>query len=183
MEKWARVVGYVGYYEVSTAGRVRSVARVVTRGTVKQPLRGKLLSPGRNPKTGHLTVGLNRAGKVRYFYVHRLVAVAFIPNPSGLPEVNHKDLDKGNNAKSNLEWMTHSGNKRHASENGVVFGRPLCGEEAGNSKLTWRQVRAIRRSYATGRYSQAALAARFGVTQPTVGAIVRLATWKEQVGS
>lgn len=43
-------------------------------------------------------------GKVKNEAIHRLVALAFIPNPSGLPEVNHKDENKQNNCINNLEW-------------------------------------------------------------------------------
>lgn len=182
MPRWATVTGYEGYYQVSTDGGVRSVDRVVVRGHVRQPLRGKLLRPSRNKKTGYLTVGLYKNGVTTYFYVHRLVAEAFIPNPDRLPEVNHKNLDKSDNRASNLEWKTHSGNKMHAIENGVVFGRPLRGEEAGNAKLTWEKVRAIRRKYATGGYTQKTLADAYGVSQPTIGYVVRNATWVEEEG-
>jgi hypothetical protein len=51
--------------------------------------------------------------------LHRLVAAAFIPNPNGLPEVNHKDGDKSNNCVSNLEWSTHKNNMRHARKNNL----------------------------------------------------------------
>ena len=53
------------------------------------------------------------------FTVHRLVAQAFIPNPLGLPEVNHKDGVKPNCKASNLEWMTRSENKDHAVDKGL----------------------------------------------------------------
>lgn len=53
-------------------------------------------------------------------FVHRLVALTFIPNPDGLPEVNHRDGDKRNNAVANLEWMTHADNGRHASHLGLL---------------------------------------------------------------
>lgn len=51
--------------------------------------------------------------------VHRLVAMAFIPNPDNLPEVNHKDGNKHNNHFTNLEWCTASNNKQHAHDTGL----------------------------------------------------------------
>lgn len=58
----------------------------------------------RNKKKGYLGVSLSDNGKYVQRSVHRLVAQAFIPNPNGLPMVNHKDEDPSNNRKSNLEW-------------------------------------------------------------------------------
>jgi hypothetical protein len=52
-------------------------------------------------------------GTKRRLYAHRLVAIAYIPNPNNLPEVNHKDGNKLNNNLENLEWMTHSENNRY----------------------------------------------------------------------
>lgn len=63
----------------------------------------------------YLYVALSKKGVKYYFRVHRLVAEAFIPNPDGLPEVNHKDEDKTNNRVDNLEWCTSHDNKVYGS--------------------------------------------------------------------
>lgn len=81
----------------------------------------------RNDKTGHelkaaisnsgyLRVGLWNKQKAKNCFVHRLVAMAFVPNPENKPEVNHKDGNKLNNSASNLEWVTGAENKRHCRE-------------------------------------------------------------------
>ena len=61
--------------------------------------------------TGYQVITLNDAtGKGKQYLLHRIIATVFLPNPDNLPEVNHKDEDKTNNAVSNLEWCTHSYN-------------------------------------------------------------------------
>ena len=73
-----------------------------------------LLKPSDNGN-GYLYVS---DGK-RHYYVHRLVAVAFIPNPDNKPEVNHIDGNKSNNNASNLEWCTRRENKLHMHRTGL----------------------------------------------------------------
>ncbi len=95
-------------YFVSNLGRVKS--------TMKK--NEKILTPRENGK-GYLRVHLSVNGRIKDYYIHRLVADAFIHNPENLPEVNHKDGDKGNNHIDNLEWCTRSENIRHAFDNGL----------------------------------------------------------------
>lgn len=64
---------------------------------------------------GYLIVELRAGGKRKHKRVHRLIAEAFIPNPNGLPEVNHKDENKHNNNVANLEWCDSSYNKQYGS--------------------------------------------------------------------
>ena len=66
---------------------------------------------------GYRSVRLSRAGgKPKNFYVHRLVAQAFVPNPDNLPEVDHDDTNPANNAATNLRWCTHKQNLAWAVE-------------------------------------------------------------------
>lgn len=67
----------------------------------------------------YLSVKLCDNGKEKTVTVHRLVALAFIPNPGNLATVNHKDGNKQNNNVENLEWMTQGENKAHAFDTGV----------------------------------------------------------------
>lgn len=118
--EWRDVVGFEGLYHVSNYGDVRTTARTVPRDGG----RGDLTTPERvlraqvTPK-GYLRIQLGRDGQSANRMVHRLVAEAFIPNPSGRPEVNHLDGDKQNNVVANLEWATPSENQLHAYETGL----------------------------------------------------------------
>jgi hypothetical protein len=124
MERWKWIRRFKGLYKVSTHGRVRSVPRKVLRyfpdKIVEQKVGGKFLSiKGGNGDNPYIIVCLHQNNKPIYRYVHILVAVAFIPNPSNLREVNHKDLNPKNNMVHNLEWVSSKGNKLHARKNGV----------------------------------------------------------------
>lgn len=101
-EIWKDIEGYEGLYQVSNMGRVRSLDRKDARGN---RIKGTMLAGGSDGK-GYHTIALCRDGDVKNNLTHRLVAKAFLDNPNNLPEVNHKDEDKENNAVSNLEWCT-----------------------------------------------------------------------------
>lgn len=111
METWKAVKGYEGLYEVSDEGRVRSLDHqtLIKRGkdTYYLPVKGRVMTP-QERRHGYLAVclygrGGNKSG-FRQISVHRLVAEAFLENPNGYTEVNHKDENKQNNRLDNLEW-------------------------------------------------------------------------------
>lgn len=110
-EKWKDIAGWEGRYRVSDQGNVESYDFPNGR-------KGKRLTPQPNEK-GYLMVHLYNGAKKKTAKVHRLVAEAFVPNPRNLPEVNHHDGNKRNNAASNLEWSTRQENVAHAMENGL----------------------------------------------------------------
>lgn len=83
---------------------------VNTKGEIRHKKRKHILTPRKN-SGGYLYVGFNIEGKRKNFAVHRIVANAFIPNPNGYSEVNHKDYDRTNNNVDNLEWVSSSQNK------------------------------------------------------------------------
>lgn len=114
-EVWKPIDGYEGLYEVSSFGNVRSYKK--SRWGLRD-----------NPKIlngfmgkHYLTVVLCKDKKITK-YIHRLVAIAFIPNPEHHKEVNHIDGNKTNNHVSNLEWVSHAGNMKHAIKNDL-FGK------------------------------------------------------------
>ena len=117
-EIWIDIQGYEGLYKVSNFGRVKSIDRYVNGKLGSQcKIKGKIMKLQMNHK-GYPCVVLHKNCKANSKLVHRLVAIAFIPNPDKLPQVNHKDTNKQNNHVSNLEWITNEDNMRHAFANG-----------------------------------------------------------------
>lgn len=115
IEIWKPIKGYEDYYEVSNLGRVRSKDRIIYRtkkGFQHKP--GIIMNPTGNGN-GYLIVPLNRHGKRKNHYVHRLVAEAFIDNPKCKPQVNHLDHNRKNNNAENLEWVTCTENIRYSA--------------------------------------------------------------------
>lgn len=118
-ESWAPVEGFEGYYEVSDAGRVRSLTRNVegVDGRVTR-IQGKILKPSRM-QTGHMWLALYRDGLPSYRAVYHLVLRAFVgPAPVGA-EGCHRNGDPSNNSVANLRWGTRSTNVLDSVEHGT----------------------------------------------------------------
>ncbi len=105
--EWKDTYIYGEQYQVSQTGLVRN------------KITGHILTPQKDNK-GYLRVRLSFHNKKSSAKVHRLVAVAFIPNPYNKPQVNHRDANKENNAVGNLEWITNYENMQHAIRNGLT---------------------------------------------------------------
>lgn len=165
---WRPVVGYEGYYEVSDIGQVRGVARDVYHGNgTYRKQHSKVLRP--HPDGGgYLQVGLHREGSAHMAKIHRLVAIAFLPNPGGLLEINHLDENKRNNALSNLEWCTRKENENYgtkrmrsvANTDYKAIGQKLSKRVAqytldGELVNVWDSLRSVHKAtgYSTGNIS------------------------------
>ena len=106
-ELWKPAKGYEGIYEISSFGHIRSMSRIDPGGYHRT---GKMMKPYAQ-KTGYLNIKLCDANGVRHGeLIHRLVAKAFVDNPNGLPDINHKDENNQNNHANNLEWCTKAYN-------------------------------------------------------------------------
>ena len=118
MEEWKDIKGYIGIYQISNLGNVKSIDRVVLRNN-KYPieLKGKILYQGE--RNNYKVVQLSKDNKRKGLQVHRLVAEAFIPNLDNKSCVNHKDGNKHNNCVDNLEWATYQENHIHALNTGL----------------------------------------------------------------
>lgn len=129
--QWLPIKGYEGLYEISDTGEVRSVDRILPVTNQSDRLvKGKILIQRANKQVQYKQLFLWKNNKGTFFYVHRLVAEAFIPNPENKPEVNHIDGNRQNNLVSNLEWVTSGENSLHASKTGLrVYTNRLTKEE------------------------------------------------------
>lgn len=112
-----------------------SVSRL---GNVRNDKTGRILKPGIT--RGYLRVCLCKNGEHKNYRVHRLVAEAFIPNPLGLPQVNHIDENKLNNRAENLEWCTIQYNQEYSNAKQVVQY-----DLNGNLIANWKSTHEIQR--------------------------------------
>lgn len=110
MEIWKDIPGYEGKYQISNMGRVKSLSRNerFCKRTNEVILRTFLCG------SGYQEIILNNNGQRKPKLIHRMVAEAFVPNPEGKREVNHKNGNKLCNEYFNLEWVTPSENIRHS---------------------------------------------------------------------
>lgn len=137
--EWKSLKGIVecgDNYEISNRGEVRNVLT----GTMRKPQLCKVRGKG-----GYFQVKFNK----KKYYIHRLVALAFIPNPENKPTVNHISGDHFDNSVDNLEWASHSEQEKHAWDNGIKKvsdkQRAWCAE-LGKKDRTDRQKESSRKN-------------------------------------
>ena len=121
METWKDIDGFDGRYQISSHGRVKSIKRSWKKRGNKEHIRDeKIFSDSSVTGVGYRSCALYKNEKTRNSnMVHRLVAMAFIPNPNNLPQVNHIDGNKLNNNVENLEWCNAFHNQSHAVKIGL----------------------------------------------------------------
>lgn len=115
-EEWKDIIGWEGFYQVSSFGRIKTIKKEVLRRDGTILVISEKIRKLSHQKNGYLKVQLVRNGKGISYWVHRLVAEAFIPNPENKPQVNHKKGIKNDNRVSQLEWMTYEEDRKHAED-------------------------------------------------------------------
>lgn len=117
---------------------------------------------------GYERITLSNNGKKKTFSIHRLVAIAFIPNPNNLPEVNHIDGNKMNNNYTNLEWISSKDNIKHSFINRLSNYK---GERNGRSKLSNTIIQQIRLDFSKGE-KRKKLAIKYNISYSHIVSII-----------
>lgn len=173
-EIWKDIPGFEGIYQASNIGQIKSLERIRNGGgsISKCRIKERILKPRKN-KVGYLHLMICNNGKRSTHSIHRLVAIAFLPNYLNKPTVNHKNGNKLDNRVENLEWATFSENTNHGFENGLN----KRGELHFLTNLTKSDVLEIRRLSSIGE-KQRVIGDKFGISLKAVSDIVRRKNWK-----
>lgn len=156
---WKTIPGIPERYEVSDLGEMR----FEINGVVKL-MKGQAFS---GYSRISLTVGPGLKRKT--FPLHRLVALAFLPNPENKKLVNHINGQRSDNRLENLEWVDHKEN----SKNAMNRGSNVRGENHPMAKLTDAQVEEIKELFRNGAPKLKVLAEQYGVTKTAISYIRR----------
>jgi len=166
------VKGYEGLYEVGRTGLVNSLPRSTHYMGVTRLSPGGILKGSINKRPVYQRVRLSKDGVAVSFSVHRLVAEAFLNNPKGLPQVNHKNGIQNDNRVENLEWTSSKGNMLHASITGLI----AHGIRQHSAKLNETIVDEILQS----KDSLKVLAIKYKVTPQAISKVRNGKTWQRQ---
>ena len=168
-EGWVAIPGTEAY-EAARSGQLRSLTHYTVDTTGKtQKKTGKLLKPSLSRGKYHV-IRVGRRPCRKQQFVHRLIAATFIPNPEGLPQVNHKNGVKTDNRASNLEWVSTRGNQQHRRRvlKKNAYARRLKAEDAID-------IRILRAFGAT----LSGIAAAYNITTAHASAISRRVNWSK----
>ena len=172
---WKDIPDYMGLYQVSNLGNIKSLDREVYNEGNKTicKVKGKILKPSFD-RNGYCYVGLvKNKVKTNSLKVHRLVGFAFCNGYEIGKEINHKDGIRHNNEAKNLEWVNRSQNIRDTFKR----GRNVNGEKNNSSKLKDEYVGIIASLYDSG-VSQSIVALAFGVSQAAISNIITNKSFK-----
>lgn len=176
-EIWKDVVGYQGFYQISSSGKVKSLLRKVSHRGRLLTVKERLLSLCKSGN-GYLVVSLCDRVSTKKRYIHSLVAEAFLKKKDGDNCINHLDLNKENNLVSNLEWTTLAENNRHALRYGKKAVYPCRqGEKSSTFKTTDADVRKMLIMHKEG-LGASAIAKKFNLSRHLVYNVVHRKTWK-----
>ena len=163
---WKKIPGLRERYEASDSGLIRRLStsyETTFRGKpVVRPQAEKILCGKKLSAKGYARVNIDNVT----YSAHRLIAMAFIPNPLGLPQINHKNGIKTDNRPENLEWVTNQQNRDHA----VVTG-------LNRRSLNESEVFTIRSLLASG-VSQTTIGKAYGVSGTAIWNIKHRRTWR-----
>jgi predicted DNA-binding protein YlxM (UPF0122 family) len=176
-EIWKSLNGIVecgDYYEVSNMGRVRSLDKRVNSRNCSRLVKGQIMK-GTPDKDGYFKVIFYDKQNGKGYFVHRLVALAFIPNLENKLQVNHIDGNKQNCNLDNLEWVTSRENRIHAFKTGLQQGQ--IGENSPVSLLTDDKIMEIVSLYKTNNYSMDEIATLFDVNNATISNVINGKSW------
>ena len=165
-EIWQAIDGHPDY-KVSNFGRVMSF-RLYKYGVI--------MTPTPRNANSYLSILLTHQKRSsKHYQLHRLIAIAFIPNPENKPFINHKNGIKTDNRIENLEWCTKSENVLHAFRTGLK--KPTRGIQYNRSTLTEEQVRVMKRTN-WGLFNLIEIGLIFHVSKYTVGKIINGKNWR-----
>lgn len=152
-EAWIYIKGHKTKYKICSSGKVLNTET------------GDYMKGGMD-KDGYHIVSLTYKKKKYTRKIHRLVAIAFIPNPNNLPEVNHKDGDKWNNEVHNLEWVSSAENTHHAQDIGLR-----------TQNLKKKDVEKICEMLSSGKYQISRISEKTGFSKSLIRRILRRERW------
>lgn len=161
---FVEIEGYENRYSINKNGEILNLKT------------GKKLNPYKNPDGYRKVTFYETAKKRKFFYVHRLLAKAFIENPLNKDFINHINGNTSDNRIENLEWCTRSENGKHAFKLGLNKSNPVYGSKNKNSKINESIALEIKQKFKVG-FKQSYIARYFNISKYIVSNVITGKTW------